>query len=146
MSKARSRARRLAMQGLYEWQMSDNAPQDILARYREQPDFDKADNEYFANLVLGVVEHREQIDDALRPLLSRPLKEVDPVELSVLRLAAYELLQRPDVPYRVVINEAVELCKTFGAEAGHKFVNGILDKLALERRSAETTRRSKPEV
>jgi len=132
------------MQGLYEWQMADNAPQDILARYREQQDFDKADSEYFTTLLLGVVEHREQIDQALMPLLSRPLKEVDPVELSLLRLAAYELMQRPDVPYRVVINEAVELCKTFGAEAGHKFVNGILDKLALQWRSAETARRSKP--
>jgi len=132
------------MQGLYEWQMSDNAPQDILTRYREQDEFEKVDPEYFTALLLGVADHREQIDQALTPLLSRPLKEVDPVELSVLRLAAFELLQRPDVPYRVVINEAVELCKTFGAEAGHKFVNGILDKLAIQWRAAETARHSKP--
>jgi len=146
MSKARSRARRLAMQGLYEWQMSDNAPGEILAHYREHDEINKVDADYFRTLLLGVADNQAELDQAWTPLLSRPLKEVDPVELAVLRLAAFELLHQPDVPYRVVINEAVELAKTFGAEAGHKFVNGILDKLALQFRSAETGGRSKPGI
>ncbi|MEJ2361859.1 MAG: transcription antitermination factor NusB [Gammaproteobacteria bacterium] len=141
MSKARSRARRLAMQGLYEWQVSGNAPQEILQGYRQKPELESADVEYFQLLLLDVPEHLAELDKLLTPLLSRPLQEVDPVELAILRLAAYELVHRLDVPYRVVINEAVELAKVFGAEAGHKFVNGILDKLAATVRSAEVNRK-----
>lgn len=144
MSKARSRARRLAMQGLYEWQMSDNAPRDILNSYRQQHDLKDIDVEYFQLLLLEVPSHLQDLDQALTPHLSRPLQEVDPVELAILRLAAYELINRPDIPYRVVINEAVELAKTFGAEAGHKFVNGILDKLAAQKRSVEVNAPRKP--
>jgi N utilization substance protein B len=144
MSKARSRARRLAMQGLYEWQMSDNAPQEILTSYRQQHDLKDVDVEYFQTLLLGVPNHLQELDAALSPYLSRPLKEVDPIELAILRLATYELIHRIDIPYRVVINEAVELAKTFGAEAGHKFVNGMLDKVAASTRAAEVNSRSKP--
>jgi N utilization substance protein B len=137
MSKARSRARRLAMQGLYEWQMSDNAPQDIVASYRQQHDLKNVDEEYFKILLLGVPAQLEEIDAALSPHVSRPLLEVDPIELAILRLATYELIYRLDIPYRVVINEALELAKTFGAEGGHKFVNGILDKVAAKIRAIE---------
>ena len=144
MSKVRSRARRLAMQGLYEWQMSDNAPKDILDNYRLRHDLKNVDVEYFQILLLEVPNHLHELDQALSPHLSRPLKEVDPIELAILRLSAYELMYRLDVPYRVVINEAVELAKTFGAEAGHKFVNGILDKLAIEVRAAEVKNRARP--
>lgn len=144
MSKARSRARRLAMQGLYEWQLSENAPQDILANYRQEHDLEKIDIEYFQSLLLGVPEQLAVLDQALTPYLSRPLKEIDPIELAILRLATYELLHRQDVPYRVIINEAVELAKTFGAETGHKFVNGILDKVAASVRATEVKSRSKP--
>jgi N utilization substance protein B len=144
MSKARSRARRLAMQGLYEWQMSANAPLDILNNYKQQHDLKDVDLEYFQALLLGVPDHLRDLDQSLSPYLSRPLKEVDPIELAILRLAAYELRYCPEVPYRVVLNEAVELAKTFGAEAGHKFVNGILDKLALTTRAAEVKSRGKP--
>lgn len=141
MSKARSRARRLAMQGLYEWQMSGNTPQDILREYRQQQEFAKTDPAYFESLLLEITDHQAELDGLLAPHLSRPLQEVDPVELAILRLATYELAHRQDVPYRVVINEAVELAKVFGAEAGHKFVNGILDKLAVTLRSTEVNSR-----
>ena len=143
MSKARSRARRLAMQGLYEWQMSENAPMDILNGYKQRTDLGNIDMEYFQLLLLGVPGHLQEIDQALTPYLSRPLKEIDPIELAILRLAAFELQQRQDIPYRVVINEAIELAKTFGAEAGHKFVNGILDKLAMTIRATEVRSRGK---
>jgi len=143
MSKARSRARRLAMQGLYEWQMSDNVPLDILNNYKQEHDLNNVDIEYFQTLLLGVPDHLQELDQSVSPFLSRPLKEVDPIELAILRLAAYELIHCLDVPYRVVINEAVELAKTFGAEAGHKFVNGILDKLAASIRPAEIKKRNK---
>jgi len=131
------------MQGLYEWQMSDNAPREILEIYRQQHDIKNADVEYFQLLLLEVPAHIQEVDQTLAPHLSRPLKEVDPIELAILRLAAYEMLYRPDIPYRVVINEAVELAKTFGAEAGHKFINGILDKVAMVTRSTEVSSRRK---
>ena len=144
MSKARSRARRLAMQGLYEWQMSDNAPQEILISYHKEHDLTKVDRDYFQTLLIGIPNHLQELDQTLAPYVSRPIKEVDPVELAILRLATYELLYCLDVPYRVVINEAVELAKTFGGEAGHKFVNGIIDKVAANARAAEVKSRSKP--
>jgi N utilization substance protein B len=144
MSKARSRARRLAMQGLYEWQIAANPPRDILDNYQQQHDLKNIDTDYFETLLLGVPDHLQELDQSLSPYLSRPLKEIDPIELAILRMAAYELIHRPDIPYRVIINEAVELAKTFGAEAGHKFVNGILDKLAVAVRAAEVKARSKP--
>jgi N utilization substance protein B len=144
MSKARSRARRMAMQGLYEWQLSDNAPQDILISYHQQHDLSKVDRDYFQTLLLGIPKNIQELDQTLTPYLSRPIKEIDPIELAILRLATYEFINCLDVPYRVVINEAVELAKTFGGEAGHKFVNGILDKVATSTRSAEVKSRSKP--
>lgn len=131
------------MQGLYEWQMAGNAPQDILANYRQQHDLKNIDQEYFKVLLLGVPAQQQEIDSVLAPHVSRPLLEVDPIELAILRLATYELSSRLDIPYRVVINEAVELAKTFGAEGGHKFVNGILDKVAARIRAAEVSQRSK---
>lgn len=141
MSKARSRARRVAMQGLYEWQVGGNAPGDIYRTYLKEHDLSKVDADYFRELMLEVPRLQEEIDASLTPHVSRPLHEIDPIELAVLRLAAYELLHRIDVPYRVVINEAVELAKTFGAEAGHKFINGILDKAAADLRALEVQRK-----
>jgi len=132
------------MQGLYEWQMSDNAPREILEIYRADHDLKNADIDYFQLLLLEVPAHVEEVDQVITPHLSRPIKEIDPVELAILRLATYELLYHPDIPYRVVINEAVELAKTFGAEAGHKFVNGILDKVAAAARTAEVKHQRRP--
>ena len=137
MSKARSRARRMAMQGLYEWQVAGNDPLDVYNIYQKEHDLKKVDKDYFKELVLSVPAKQQELDAALEPHLSRPIKETDPVELAILRLACYEFLFRADVPYRVVINESIELAKTFGAEAGHKFINGILDKVAVDLRPKE---------
>ncbi|MDH5179120.1 MAG: transcription antitermination factor NusB [Gammaproteobacteria bacterium] len=138
MSSARSRARRLALQALYEWQMSGTAVGEINSRFLASPESNKADRVYFSELLLGVVNHLTDLDAQITPVLSRPLDEVDMVEKAVLRLSAYELQHRLDIPYKVVINEGVELAKTFGADKGHRFVNGILDKLAVKLRKVET--------
>jgi N utilization substance protein B len=137
MSKARSRARRMAMQGLYEWQVAGNDPREVYRTYKTEHDLKKIDQDYFKELLLGVPEKVDELDKSLTTHISRPLEEIDPVELAILRLACYELKFRLDIPYRVVINESIELAKTFGGEAGHKFINGILDKLAMDVRSME---------
>jgi N utilization substance protein B len=144
MSKARSRARRMAMQGLYEWQVAGNDPLDVYNIYLHEHDLKKVDQDYFKELMLSVPAKQQELDSAIESHLSRPIKETDPVELAILRLACYELQFREDVPYRVVINESIELAKTFGGEAGHKFINGILDKVALDLRPMEVkAKRSK---
>ena len=137
MSKARSRARRMAMQALYEWQVANNTPLDILNTYRAEQNLKKVDEDYFRDLLLNTAKHQQEVDAMMSDFLDRPINEVDPIETAILRLACYELAHRPDVPYRVVINEAIELAKSFGAESGHKFVNGILDKVALKVRADE---------
>ncbi len=142
MSNTRTRARRLAMQGLYEWHVSSNAPSDVLLHLHEEQEMKNVDREYLSELVLTIPKHIEELDALLSPFLSRPLAEIDPVELAIMRLAAYEFVYRPDIPYRVVINEAVELTKKFGAEQGHKFVNGVLDKLAMQVRAIEIKAKS----
>ena len=136
-TSARTRARRLAMQGLYEWQVSDNKPSEIETQYLIEKETDKVDIDYFRELISKVPLHCEELDGHIAPLISRPLGEVDLVELAVLRLGTYELLYHPEVPYRVVINEAVELVKMFGADQGHRFVNGIMDRLAASLRTVE---------
>ncbi len=136
-TSARTRARRLAMQGLYEWQISDNKPSEIETQYLIEKETDKVDLEYFRELISKVPLHCEELDGHIAPLVSRPLNEVDMVELSVLRLGTYELLYHPEIPYRVVINEAVELVKMFGADQSHRFVNGIMDRLAASLRTIE---------
>jgi len=136
-TSARTRARRLATQGLYEWQISDNKPSEIETQYLIEKETDKVDIEYFRELISKVPLHCEELDSQIAPLISRPLDEVDPVELAVLRLGTYELLYHPEVPYRVIINEAVELVKMFGADQGHRFINGIMDRLAATLRTVE---------
>ena len=136
-TSARTRARRLATQGLYEWQVSDNKPSEIETQYLIEKETDKVDIEYFRELISKVPLHCEELDSHIAPLISRPLNEVDLVELAVLRLGTYELLYHPEVPYRVIINEAVELVKMFGADQGHRFVNGIMDRLAASLRTVE---------
>jgi N utilization substance protein B len=136
-TSSRTRARRLAMQGLYEWQVSDNKPSEIETQYLIEKETDKVDIAYFRELISKVPLHCEELDGHIAPLISRPLEEVDLVELAVLRLGTYELLYHPEIPYRVVINESVELAKMFGADQGHRFVNGIMDRLAASLRTVE---------
>lgn len=134
----RREARVKAMQALYQWHMAGQSLNEIEAQFRVDNDFAQLDGAYFHELFNGAARNRPEIDQSIEPLLDRPLLELDPVELSILRLSAYELMQRTDVPYRVVINEGIELAKTFGATDGHKFVNGVLDRLAPRLRPAET--------
>ena len=134
---ARREARTLAMQALYSWHIAGQALNEIEAQFRVDNDFSKVDGAYFHEILYGVARQKSDIDGAFESLLDRPLGEIDPVELSILRLSTYELKHRIDVPYRVVINEGIELAKVFGATDGHKFVNGVLDKLAPQLRADE---------
>ena len=134
---ARSRARRRALQAIYAWQLSGSEVRTIIEQFRHEQDMEVADLEYFEELVRGVAKQCAELDAGLAPFLDRGMEQVDPIERAILRLAAYELRHRPDVPYRVVLNEAIELSKRFGADHGHTYVNGVLDKLAREWRSAE---------
>ncbi len=126
----RRKARRLAVQAIYSWQLSGNNVADIELNYLTENSTNGVDVEYFRELLSGVATQATRIDAALEPHLDRPIKDVDPIEKSLLRLGAYELMFRKDVPHKVVINEAIELAKVFGADDSHKFVNGALDKLA----------------
>ena len=134
---ARSRARRRALQALYAWQLSGSAMAAVIEQFRHEQDMEVADLEYFEDLLTGVEKHLAALDADLAPHLDRKVEEVDPIERAALRLAAYELRFRLDVPYRVVINEAIEVTKRFGADHGHSYVNGVLDKLAAELRALE---------
>ena len=134
---ARSRARRRALQAVYAWQLSGAKVNDVIAQFAHEQAKEPADLEYFEDLVRGVDGHVKDLDQALAPFLDREVEQVDPVERAALRIAAYELRQRPDVPYRVVINEAIETVKRFGAEHGHTYVNGVLDHAAAAWRAAE---------
>ena len=134
---ARSRARRRALQAVYAWQMSGTGVREVIAQFAHEQAKEPADLAYFEDLVRGVDEHRKDLDAALAPFLDRDIEQVDAIERAVLRLAAYELRHRPDVPYRVVINEAIEIAKRFGAEHGHTYVNGVLDHAAADWRSVE---------
>ena len=134
---SRHMARQAAVQALYQWQLTAQAPGDIEQHFISDHDLRGIDVEYFHELVREVPLHLHELDDHLAPNLDRGIDEVDPVERAILRLGAYEHEFRVEVPYRVVINEAVELAKTFGAEHGHKYVNAVLDKVALKLRAAE---------
>lgn len=137
-SLPRSHARRAAVQALYHALVNEQAlvSKDALD-FVTAENSDKMDKKYFAMLVEGVSQEIDSIDSELSFAVDRSLSAIDPVESSVLRLAVYEFLHRPEIPYRVVLNEAVELAKAFGGEKGHKYVNGVLDKMGSKLRSAE---------
>ncbi|MGN0858583.1 MAG: transcription antitermination factor NusB [Stenotrophomonas sp.] len=137
----RSRARRRALQAIYAWQISGGNAQSLLAQFAHEQAHEVADLAYFETLVHGVLDNRKELDAALAPFVDRgDMEAVDAIERAVLRVAAYELRYRVDVPYRVVINEAIETAKRFGSEHGHTYVNGVLDHAALEWRKAESGR------
>ncbi|QEM80853.1 transcription antitermination factor NusB [Halomonas binhaiensis] len=152
--QARRAARELAVQGLYQWHMTGKPVTSVEAEFRSQiPDDDLENHEnwlevmriadlaLFHELLHNVARYKAELDASISPLLDRRMEDLDPIELAILRLGAYELSHRLEVPYRVVINEGVELAKSFGATDGHKYVNGILDKLANKLRSAEVSAR-----
>jgi len=134
---ARARARRFALQALYQWDLSGTALHDIRNQFLESEDFSKTDQDYFIELFNNVTKEVDIIDNNISKYSDCPLPRLDPVERAILRIAFYELVYRPDIPYRVVINEAVQLTRKFGAEQGHAFVNGVLDKAAHTLRSIE---------
>jgi N utilization substance protein B len=136
----RSGARRCALQALYQWQVTGFSPTEIERQFLEEHDTGDAQLDYFSELLHGVVEHRVAIDEALSRFADRPVEEIDPIERAILRLGAYELMYRKEVPYRAVLNEAINLAKSFGAtHKSYKYVNGVLDKLAHQVRADETT-------
>ncbi|TCV94004.1 NusB antitermination factor [Luteibacter rhizovicinus] len=134
---ARSRARRRALQALYAWQVGGSGMGQVIEQFRHEQDMEVADLEYFEDLLRGVERHVAELDKGIKPFVDREVEQIDQIERAVLRLAAYELKYRPDVPYRVILNEAIEVTKRFGADHGHSYVNGVLDKLATHWRTAE---------
>lgn len=140
----RHRARELAMQGVYQWRVSGTDASDIQKHMEGEKNLGHYDKEMFSRLLRGVLANHDTLTELLAPHLDRPMNDLSTVELAVLLLAAFELSQQPDVPYKVVINEAVELAKTFGGTDGYKYVNGVLDKLAPQVRAVEFAARKNP--
>lgn len=136
----RKRARKLVLQALYQWQLSQSSLSQIEAEFRTDNDFAKVDTEYFSEVFYAIPKMVDELDKQFDVFLDRAIADVDPIEVSLLRMGTYELMHRVDIPYRVVLNEAVELAKQFGGTDGHKYINSILDKLSLRLRSAETSR------
>ena len=139
----RARTRRYAMQALYQWDLSGEQIAEIEAQFLEAEDFSRADKPYFNELLKDISGNIEIIDKNLSEFIDRPLEQLDPVERAVLRIAICELLLHPEIPYRVVISEAVMLAKKFGAEQGHAFVNGVLDRAAHVIRPDECTQKNR---
>ena len=125
------------MQALYQWQLNGQPVAEITAQYLEGDDSAGVDVDYFTEVLKGCIGDREQINLAIAPFIDRPLEQLDPVETAILMIGIFELRSRVDVPYRVVINEAVDLCKRFGATDAHKYINAVLDRASREYRSAE---------
>ena len=137
MKTARRRAREFALQGLYQWQLAGTDPATIARQLGDARGFDKIDAGYFKGLLEGTVAAAPELEKAITPHLDRAFSRLSPVERGILLLAGYELAHQPEVPYRAVINEAVELAKSYGGTDGYKYVNGVLDKLAAQLRRAE---------
>lgn len=135
----RHRAREAVLQALYQWQLSGYAMRDVEAVFRADNDLKRADLAFFHQALVYIDTHYDALVDQLTPHLTRPFQDLTPIERNVLLLGAYELTARIDVPFRVVISEAVALSKKFGATDGHKFVNAVLDALASEVREVEVT-------
>ena len=133
----RHRAREFALQGLYQWLLNNEPATTVVNNIRAAHGFEKADADYFAALLYGAIQESVSLREAFAPLIDRGVAELSPIEHGVLLIGAYELKNNLDIPYRVVINEAVELTKSFGGIDGHKYVNGVLDKLAPKLRPDE---------
>ncbi|HUW25401.1 MAG TPA: transcription antitermination factor NusB [Gallionella sp.] len=137
LKSPRHRARELALQGIYQWRVTAGKEAQIEKQIQDEKKLGRYDKELFSKLLRGTLSQHASLEALLAPHLDRPLAELSPVEFAVLLLGVFELSQHPEVPYKVVINEAVELTKTFGGTDGHKYVNGVLDKLAAQIRVME---------
>jgi transcription antitermination protein NusB len=142
-ASARRRSRELALQGLYQWQLSGNDPGQVMKNLAELQGFERADREFLEAELSGVIRHAPGLRGELEPLADRKWDEVSPVERAILLIGAWELVHRPEIPYRATLNEAIELGKRYGGTEGHKYVNGILDKLAKRVRPDEVARTTK---
>jgi transcription antitermination factor NusB len=131
---SRQQARYLALQAIYQWQMTACLKSELREQFQAKTENNKVDQEYFVGLVFGVVDNQAMLDELISPYLDRKIKDLDMVELAILRIASYELLFSEDVPYKVAINEALELAKKFGSVDGYKYVNGVLDRIARQAR------------
>jgi len=136
--RGRSASRELALQALYQWQIGGQGGQDVLLEFLAERVTPGADEEYFKELVLQATGRSAELDEVLGGFSDRPVAQLDPVEHGILLIGLYELAHRPEVPWRVVINEAVELCRRYGASDGHRFVNALLDRAARRYRALET--------
>lgn len=139
MKKNRRKARELALQGLYQRQLTGDPVEVIEAQLREHEEFEKIDDAHFVAMLRGAIKDAAALEERIQPCLDRPLAELSPVERAILLLAAYEFVHHIEIPYRVVINEAIELAKGYGGTDGYKYVNGVLDKLAAKVRTVEVT-------
>jgi len=137
MSAARRRSRELALQGLYQWQYTGTSPTQVLKNLSEMQGFSKADQAFLETELKGAIAEEPKLREQLEPLADRKWDEVSPVERAILLIGAWELMHCPEIPYRATINEAIELGKRFGGTDGHKYVNGVLDKLAKAVRADE---------
>jgi len=144
MSSARRRSRELALQGLYQWQLSGGTTAQVLKNLSELDGFKKADREFLNTELRGAIGKAASLREALEPLVDRKWDEVSPVERSILLIGAWELVHCPEIPYKATINEAIELGKRFGGTDGHKYINGILDRLAKNVRPDEVAAKRKP--
>ncbi len=137
MSSAKTNARKCAVQALYQWQMTGETLAKIEMVFLEEERLKGAQKSYFSEIIYGVPKQLNEIDEALSEFVDRPVEKIDPVERAVLRIGVYELINRLDTPYKVIINEGVNLAKCFGADGSHKYINGILDKVSKKKRAVE---------
>ena len=144
MSNPKSMARRSAVQAIYQWQLTGYNLSEIERQFVEEHGLSKGELPYFQDLLHQVPRKLDLIDAALAEFTSRPVEQIDPVERAILRISVYELMDRLEIPYRVVVNEGINLAKEFGATQSHKFVNGLLDKIARKYRAAESAARVAP--
>lgn len=131
------RARKLALQALYQWLMSGSDLHEIEAQFRVINNMEKVDFEYFCRLLKGVPEHLTELESSLSPFIDREIAGLNPIELTTLRIGAFELIHCPEIPYKVVLDESISLTKEFGSQDGHRYVNGVLNNLARQVRSVE---------
>jgi len=131
---ARSRARELIVQSLYQMQITGHSEAELLTQFRDRPDYESVDQEYFDEVLSAICRNTDTLEESIDNLADRPLSQLDPVERGILLLGFYELKEKPDVPYKVVINESVNIAKRFGAVDGHKYINALLDRAVKELR------------
>jgi len=141
MKSSRRRSREFALQGLYQWQLAGTEAKTIIEQLADAEGYNKIDIEYFRMLLTGAIAGAGEMEQLIAPLLDRAYASLSPIERGILLMAGHEFKAQPEVPYRVVINEAIELAKAFGGTDGHKYVNGVLDKMAAQLRAVEVQAR-----